>query len=272
MRYVLFANGSVGLDAARFLAARPEEIAALVLHPNEHARCADEIREALGIDRESVVDGSTLRDPGVVSRLSSLEPQIGLSVYFRYIFRKPMIDLFPQGIINLHPSLLPHCRGCYPNVWSIVTRAPAGVTMHHIDAKIDTGDIVSQETVEVAPEDTGASLYAKLEAASCCLFRSTWPKLVAGTASRTSQGPGGSLHRKRDVDEIDEIDLDRTYTGRDLIDLIRARTFAPHRGAYFRSGGRKIYVSLALEAVDEAESDTSATIEQARGLKSSIAP
>jgi len=48
------------------------------------------------------------------------------------------------------------------------------------------------------------------------------------------------------VERIDEIDLDRTYTARELIDIVRARTFPPHRGAYFRVGQRKVYLRLQL--------------------------
>ena len=50
----------------------------------------------------------------------------------------------------------------------------------------------------------------------------------------------------RDVEAVDEIDLDRPYRARDLLDLIRARSFPPHPGAYFRAGARRIYLELTL--------------------------
>jgi methionyl-tRNA formyltransferase len=62
----------------------------------------------------------------------------------------------------------------------------------------------------------------------------------------------GTSHQSRDVQSLDEIDLEATYKAKDLINLIRARTFAPYRGAYFQCGGRKIYVSLQLAFGDEA--------------------
>ncbi len=55
----------------------------------------------------------------------------------------------------------------------------------------------------------------------------------------------------QDIKDIDEIHLERVYTARDLINMLRARTFAPHDGAYFYDNGRKIYMRLELYYEDE---------------------
>ena len=54
---------------------------------------------------------------------------------------------------------------------------------------------------------------------------------------------------------IDEIDLDRAYQARDLLNILRARTFPPYPGAFFRENGRKIYVRLELEEEAGASDD-----------------
>jgi methionyl-tRNA formyltransferase len=61
----------------------------------------------------------------------------------------------------------------------------------------------------------------------------------------------GTFHHSRDVETIDEIQLDRNYTARELINILRARTFPPHPGAYFLDGGRKVYLRLQLLYEDE---------------------
>jgi methionyl-tRNA formyltransferase len=59
---------------------------------------------------------------------------------------------------------------------------------------------------------------------------------------------GGTCHRTKDVAQIDCIDLDRSYSGRELIDLLRARTFPPYRNAYFQEkNGRRVYLRLELD-------------------------
>ena len=248
MKYVYMANNRLGLDVARWLASHAFQPVALIVHPPTRSSYRDEIVAAFGLPADRVFDGSSFQDSGPRARLASLEPDLGLSVLFDYLLSPETLAMFPQGCLNLHPALLPHNRGQYPNVWSIVEGTPAGVTLHYINAGIDTGDIVAQREIPMAATDTGETLYRKLERAGCDLFCDNWPRIVSGKVTRLPQrGDAGTFHRRRDVDAIDCIDLDRLYTARDLINILRARTFPPYRGAYFKDGGKKVYLRLSLE-------------------------
>src|SRR3989304_1857394 len=119
---------------------------------------------------------------------------------------------------------------------------------------ISCGPIFSlcRRRVEVEPTDPAETLYRRLESACVELFTQAWPLVRAGKAPRISQnGAPGTSHRMQDVERIDEIDLQATFKAQELIDLIRARTFPPYPGAYFRSGGRKVYLRLQLEYENE---------------------
>jgi methionyl-tRNA formyltransferase len=246
MRLVCFLNNWTGWQVLEFLHAQGDEIAGLVLHPAAKRAFGDEILSTFDPGPDAVFDGSTLRDPGVVGAIGDLRPDLGISVLFDYILRRPLLDLFPRGVINLHPAYLPYNRGQYPNVWSIVEGTPAGTTLHYIDEGIDTGDVIAQRRVEMEPTDTGETLYRRLERASVSLFRDTWPLIRAGDPPRFPQPEGGTSHRTADVERIDAIDPDRRYTARELIDILRARTFPPYDGAYFDVNGRRINLRLEL--------------------------
>jgi methionyl-tRNA formyltransferase len=123
-----------------------------------------------------------------------------------------------------------------------------------VDEGIDTGPIIARREVAVEPVDTGASLFAKLEDAALGLFQDTWPDILSGRAPRTAQDTAlGSSHRVADVGRIDEIDPNRTYRAGELIDILRARTFPPHAGAYFRVSGRRVLLSLDLRYAEADE-------------------
>jgi len=255
MRVVYFGNSRVGLDVLRWLVDQPDELVGLVVHPAESAKFRDVIIAASGLAADRVFNAPDLRDSATVDRIANLNADIGFSSYFGYILRAKMIDLFPYGIVNLHPALLPSNRGSNPNIWSIVDGTAAGVTMHYIDEGIDTGDIIDQRIVDVEPVDTGESLYSKLESAAVQLAMGVWPGISSGESTRTPQtNEDMTEHRTGDVDSIDEIVLDKSYTGRELINILRARTFPPYRGAYFLHEGKNIY--LRLQLLSESEIDT----------------
>ena len=237
----------MGCQVLEHLKATGEDVVGLVLHPQEKRRYGAEMIEASGLGEANIFDGSRLRQAETLEAIADLQPDIGLSVLFDYILKEEFLSLLPEGCLNLHPSLLPYNRGNYPNVWSIVEGTPAGVTLHYIDIGIDTGDIVAQREVVVEPVDTGETLYRKLEIASLDLFIDTWPLVASGNAPKTPQTKaGGTYHRRKDTESIDHIDLGGQYTAKYLIDVLRARTFAPYSGAYIEVDGKRVYLRLQL--------------------------
>lgn len=247
MRIFFLGNNYLGWKTLECLRAAGESIVALALHPPHSRKFGEEILNAAGLAESAVFAGDRLRESEILERIAACKPDLGVSVMFGHILRREFLQLFPRGVINLHPGLLPYNRGAYPNVWSIVDGTPAGVTLHCVDEGVDTGPILAQRPVAVEAIDTGESLYRKLEAAALDLFRDTWPAIRDGQIRPTPQAESGTSHRTADVATIDRIDLDREYAAGDLIDVLRARTFPPYRGAYFEMDGRRVYVRVSLE-------------------------
>lgn len=251
MRVVYLANNQTGLQILHRVMIH-EELQAIFLHEEHKAHrqfSTSTFKIASRLPSSRVFCGSMVNDPLVIQQIAEFKPDICVSVLFDYILRREFLDIFPMGVINLHPSLLPYNKGQYPNVWSIVDGTPAGVTLHYIDEGIDTGDVIFQKPVPVYSTDTGETLYHRLETAMVDLFVDTWPLIKKGDVRRFPQEKrAGTSHRKKDVDWIDEIDLYRTYYAQELIDVLRARTYPPHKGAYFvDSYGKKVYLKLTLE-------------------------
>lgn len=83
---------------------------------------------------------------------------------FMRLVKKPLLDAFPQRIINIHPSLLPAFPGL--EAWKQALEAgvaETGVTVHHVDEGMDTGPIILQESIPVLPNDTPESLHQRLQ-------------------------------------------------------------------------------------------------------------
>lgn len=122
-----------------------------------------------------------------------------LSFGFRHILR-PWVLAQGVPVVNLHVSLLPWNRGAHPNFWSFWDDTPKGVTIHLVDAGLDTGPILFQREVRFgADETTFRTTQARLLAEVEALTLDHLPALVKGGWIARPQPPGGSMHRTRDL-------------------------------------------------------------------------
>ncbi|RLC98423.1 MAG: formyl transferase [Chloroflexi bacterium] len=125
-----------------------------------------------------------------------------VSYGYRHIIKREVLDLFKDRAINLHISYLPWCRGADPNFWSFMEGTPCGTTIHYLDENMDTGDIIVQERVLMASNETFASSYRKLHESVQGMFKETWDQIANGTCSRRPQPKGGSLHWSKDIEPL----------------------------------------------------------------------
>ena len=123
-----------------------------------------------------------------------------VSYGYQHILRADVLDRFENRIINLHISYLPHNRGSDPNLWSWLTDSPKGVTIHQMDAGLDTGDILVQKEVRFQNQgETLATSYQKLRDSIESLFIENWSAIRAGKIKATPQKhEEASLHRVKD--------------------------------------------------------------------------
>ena len=177
---------------------------------------------------------------------------LGVSYFYRHILKPEHIKAVRMGLVNCHISLLPRGRGADPAVWSIVNKFPAGVTMHWIDAGVDTGPIIAQMETNKFDTDTCETLYKRLSQDMLDLFKMTWPVLekFRFTTNLRSQGRDGWMnHRKIDTVVLDDLETRYgKFNAREFVDILRARTFPGKPSAYITdSDGKKIYVRVTLE-------------------------
>lgn len=121
-----------------------------------------------------------------------------VSFGYRHIILGDVLGLFGERAVNLHISLLPWNRGADPNLWSYLEDSPKGVTIHVLDAGIDTGPIVVQREVAGEPDDTLAISYERLIRTMTDLFVVVWPQLRTGEMGARPQGGPGTTHRAAD--------------------------------------------------------------------------
>lgn len=91
---------------------------------------------------------------------------------FLRLVKRPLLDFFPNKILNIHPSLLPAFPGL--EAWKQALDAgvtEAGCTVHFVDEGVDTGPILLQESLPILAGETADSLHARIQ----CIERRIYP-------------------------------------------------------------------------------------------------
>jgi len=251
MRLALFAAGAVGAEIASFMATTSDPPVALIVHANEGPEMKEKIIVAARVPAGTVFTSDDLNTEGVLQRLRGVGADIGILAWWPSIIRRPLLEVPRLGFLNFHPSLLPHNRGKHYNFWSILERAPFGVTLHWITDNIDAGDIAFQRPIETTWEDTGETLYLKAQREIVDLFKERFSEIAAGRIPRISQDPNtGSFHHSSELDTASRIDLDSPTTARAVLNILRARTFPPHPAAWFEENGQRYEVRVSIRRTE----------------------
>jgi len=109
-----------------------------------------------------IIGSKNVNSPATLAQIKAWQPDLVLSVYLNQLIKRDLINLPTQGTLNIHPALLPRHRGLFPYFWVIANgEQETGVTVHWVDEKFDTGQLLLQEKIAVTPEDTIISLSHK---------------------------------------------------------------------------------------------------------------
>ena len=184
-----------------------------------------------------------VREAECVEFIRERQPEIIVVAAFGQILPKELLDLPKYGCINVHASLLPKYRGAAPIQWAVINGDKvSGVTIMRMDVGLDTGDIIETAETEISPEETGGSLFDKLEKLGAKLLVETMEKIENGTARYTKQEESQASH----VGMIDKSmgDIDWKKSAVEIENLIRGLN--PWPSAYTRLNGKTLKIWKAL--------------------------
>lgn len=175
-------------------------------------------------------------------QLSSIKPDAIIVVGYGRIIPQWMIDLPRLGNLNLHASLLPRYRGAAPIQWAIARgESVTGVTTMRIDAGLDTGDILLQKEIPIAPQDTALTLAPRMAAVGAGIMVETLRELQAGTVHPQTQD-----HARATLAPIlkkEDGQVNFQLTAQEILN--RLRGFQPWPGAYTSFHGKNLHIWVA---------------------------
>jgi len=171
------------------------------------------------------------------AQLEAIQPEAIIVVAYGRIIPKWMIDLPSYGNLNLHASLLPKYRGAAPIQWAVAKGEPVtGVTTMRIDEGLDTGDMLLQRELPIAPDQTAEDIFPMLAEMGAPLMAETLDRLKAGTIIAKKQDD--TLATLAPILKREDGQVDFTRPAMEIYN--RWRGFQPWPGAFTHFRGKKL--------------------------------
>ena len=173
-----------------------------------------------------VLQPTNLKSPEFQASLIRYAADLQVVVAFRML--PEVVWNMPRlGSINIHASLLPQYRGAAPINWALMHGdRETGVTSFFLRHEIDTGDLIFQDRVAIAPEDDFGSLYDKLKTVGAALALRSVQAIAAGTAPSTPQTQRADLRPAPKLSkETGRLDFSRPAAG--LVNWVRGLSPVP---------------------------------------------
>jgi methionyl-tRNA formyltransferase len=260
MRLVWVSFDVMGRDCLAAAAEAGAEVAAVVtlpgpVDPNRSGQCSF---EQIAAELEAgLIETADVNSPETIAAVRAVEPDLIFIVGWSQLVLDEFIGLARHGVFGMHPTLLPKHRGRAAIPWAILSGlAKTGVTLFEIvDGTADSGPIVGQLEVPLAPDETATTLYERITEAHVELVRELVPQLLAGSAPRLDQDTrrASAWPKRTPADGI----IDWDTRARFLYDWVRAQA-RPYPGAFTYLGDEKVVVWRArpVELDDEAPAGT----------------
>ncbi len=163
-------------------------------------------------------------DKETKQRIEKIKAPVAVLAYFGKLLSKEVLDIFPKGILNIHPSLLPLYRGATP-VQSALLRGDreTGVTIIKLDVQMDHGPILGQEKELIQEKDTTETLHDRLFKKGAAMFVSKIPDYLSGKKNLREQNEKEATYTKRTLTRQDGYFDINNPPGKEQLDrMIRA--------------------------------------------------
>jgi methionyl-tRNA formyltransferase len=134
----------------------------------------------------SYAEANDVNAPEFLDELRSMSPDVIISVSCPQIFKTPLIELPPKGLLNVHGAILPQYRGVMPSFWMLANgERKAGVSVYFVNEQIDAGDLCGQRVFDISPDESLDGFLGRSKAIAADLLVDVLDDVDRGQATRT---------------------------------------------------------------------------------------
>lgn len=260
MRIVFMGTPDFAAKALKAIYEAGHEVVCVVTQPDKEKGRGKSVSESpvkqlakeLGL---TVITPAKMKSAEAIEELRQYPADMFVVAAYGQILKQEVLDMPRLGSINIHASLLPKYRGAAPIQWAILDGLKeTGVTIMHMDAGIDTGNIIMQEKIEIEDTDTGESLFDKLADLGAKAIVKAIPLIERGELTEIPQNHDESSYAKMLSKEMGLIDF--SNDARVIERWVRGLNSWPSAYTYLNGKQLKIWASEVVEDTSDVKPGT----------------
>lgn len=265
MRIVMMGTGTFAEPTFQALLSTSHSIVGLVTQPDRRqghrrgsTRQTGQGMKHIAEEHEiPVLQPESINTPEGVEGLKQMQPELLVVAAYGQILSREVLEIPPQGGINVHGSLLPKYRGAAPIAWAIYHgETQAGVTIIRMSTKLDAGEMLAKDSVTILPDETAGELEARLAPLGANLAIDVLERMAEGEVRGGAQDP--ALVTKAPKLKKENGLLDWTRSAKQVCQQVRAMHPWPTAYTHWMREGQEplrmiVHKAHALEESREGE-------------------
>lgn len=216
MRILFMGTPEFAVPSLKRLVEDGHEICGVFTQPDKpknrgHKMAFSPVKEYALSQNLPVYQPQKMRDGEALAIVRELAPELTVVAAYGKILPDDILETPKYGSINVHSSVLPKYRGAAPINWAILNgETETGVTIMHMAAELDAGDIITVAKTAIGEEEDAGALTARLAELGAEALSETVKAIANGTATRTPQDHAASTYAPMLGKELSDVDWNRT--------------------------------------------------------------
>jgi methionyl-tRNA formyltransferase len=217
-RIVFFGTPQFAVPTLEMLLTHPFPVVGIVTQPDRPSGRKQmvqpsPIKEIAIKAHQPLLQPDSFRLAEALDALGAWKPTLGIVVAYGNLLPKAVLELFPAGIVNLHPSLLPNYRGPSPIQTAMLHGDDiTGITVMQLDPGMDSGPIYGQTSIRIEKRETAGSLRDRLAVLGASFLEKLLPEILQGSRVPTAQDDSLATFTKLLTKEDGSIDWSQPAT------------------------------------------------------------
>ena len=257
MRIVFMGTPEFAVPSLESLVNSKYEVVMVVTQPDKpkgrgYKVCCPPVKQFAMSKGLPVFQPEKIGEPSAVRKLAEKNPDLFVTCAFGQVETTDVLNIPKYGTVNVHASLLPKYRGAAPINWAIINgEKKTGITTMMTVLKMDAGDILLQEEIEINDDMTAGQLHDRMSVLGAELLIKTIRKIEEGTIERIPQNESEVTFASRITGMTGKIDWNST--ARQIHNLVRGTNPWPGAFSFFKGERMRIWKTRILNETKTPE-------------------